>query len=396
MTTMLIAMLFTCQFPTLGHEDGYRGDETELRNFEYNGEYFLNLLAFSFDREWVERWHESKRGYRTTVGSVRSTEFYFFQELKVEFEPVKNTFFNIHYLQSEDFDSRYEKTRLEFRHLIKKKWVIGVQTELSPFKENDDLGFSIGYKNKLRLSYNMPDFQFDRKSDEGETFIRSPKTLRLQLMLNPFERVNLYLDVGRNMPMEQESLKDQFRFSYEKTFYRGMVTYQLRENTWLQFLFNGEETDKNRTMLGVDPHGSYDLQRESDYVRVELTRHLLNQRQFSAGLTWFQMNEETVFPNLETGLEIQDFDEETLYFSFQHRFKTKMGMRYSLYYAKVDDIKDIIHTQADSTRDNSTQIKLGTLFFYSPRKHFDIIFNPTFDLDTPEFDGGNIRLQALF
>ena len=72
----------------------FRGDEIEPRDFEFNKEYFLNILSYKPGPDWEILWQGTERGYLVTAGSLRSDEFYIRQEVKLHMDVAQGVRFH--------------------------------------------------------------------------------------------------------------------------------------------------------------------------------------------------------------------------------------------------------------------------------------------------------------
>jgi len=387
--------------PFSAGEDGFRGDEIKDRAFDYNREYFTNLLSFGFDKLWLDDWANSPSGYRITAGSIRSSEFYIHQEVKLTMEMLEKTHFKFNFLQAEDFDARYETAYMEMaQDLWNSGFSVAAFGQINPFKENDDIGLAAGYSMKdrfhVRASYLFTDFTFNEKADDGEEYLKAPGTVRLQTMFQPVSRLQIYLDAGYTQPIEFSSVDQDLVFDFKKVFFRSITTFTLREKDQLWLALAMEQTDKNREGMTPGDTNNVTVDRKVFQARLEYIRFLARGNRVTVGLCLLDLDEENDFSNTPTRTRNLRFEEKALYGGFQWHFHENLYFESELFAADVHDREVHLGNPTRTWKHHSIEVKLSTALGWHPRENVRFLLNPTFDLDDGQFGGGNVQLQIVF
>ncbi|MCA8925462.1 MAG: hypothetical protein KDD82_26880 [Planctomycetes bacterium] len=178
----------------------FRGDELEPRGFEYHDEYFISYLSFRPRLSYRWQWRDAAIGYATTVGSLRATEFYLDQRVRLRIPFSDELTGEYRLIQTEDYDARYTRNEVEvvvraFRPArlaplsqtlgftpMPDGLFFGATAELQAAKEFVDVGGVLGYataNSGIRLDVVRPDVLYNEKNDENGEFTEAPTTVRL-------------------------------------------------------------------------------------------------------------------------------------------------------------------------------------------------------------------------
>lgn len=208
---VLLALVLSASFGALAHaqQEGatFRFDELDPREFEYNDEYFINVLNYT--QRITHRWkfEDASLGYSITAGSLRNDELYLDQRAKVRLPFSNFLTAEYRYVEWEDYDARFQRHEVEaLVRLLREDFSLpllettgrtppadglffGGQGVLDADKEFADIGLVLGYRNRVfgvRFDALSPDFFYNEKNRERAEFTSSPYTLRTTAWLNLF------------------------------------------------------------------------------------------------------------------------------------------------------------------------------------------------------------------
>ena len=245
----------------------FRFDEFKPRGFDYHDEYFISYLSFRprLTHRWL--WRDASVGYFTTVGSLRSTEFYIDQFARVRV-PFSDGFTGEYRLvQTEDYDSRYLRNEVE----VVLRWLrppelmplsetlgytprpdglfLGASAMLEASKEFVDAGAILGYATAhsgVRFDAVLPDVTYNEKNDELAEYTEQPLTLRARLRTDlPNSGLRLRAWVMDDLPLRLVlPQREDLVFRYRKLTAGGAAFWEPREGLRFDLEVQGEETRK--------------------------------------------------------------------------------------------------------------------------------------------------------
>lgn len=276
----------------------FRFDELDPRDFEYNDEYFINVLNYT--QRITHRWkyEDAALGYSITAGSLRNDELYLDQRAKVRLPFSNFLTAEYRYVEWEDYDSRFQRHEVEalvrlFREDFSLPLLettgrtpsadglfIGGQGVLDADKEFADLGFVAGYRNRvfgLRFDALTPDFFYNQKNRERAEYTSDPYTLRATGWLNLLGG-DLQLEAWYNhelplrLVLPERNGGTVFRYRQVRAGFKARWTprYDLR----FDLRIRAERTRKRRRAQDPDPIPeeaplSYRLNREAFRLNVQ-------------------------------------------------------------------------------------------------------------------------------
>lgn len=195
-------------------------DAVTGRDFVLTETAFLHRYSFRFHAPLERAWRGDPQGFRASVGSVRSDDFYVFQELRKRFVLAESFFFEFRHKRDEDFDGRYQRTLTGFGWDAGNGWSAALLGDFVGNKEDVDANLEVmwrdGARRRVRVAVVAVDPALNRKSSDlryeqqpwtafGEVFWDVPETARLQAWVN------------WNAPTELSLEDDGLSFAYRET-----------------------------------------------------------------------------------------------------------------------------------------------------------------------------------
>lgn len=397
---LALLILSSLSSPLWGQE-GFRTETVADRPFTFSRTYFLDILTFQHPEEWQAEWDATRNGFRMTVGSVRTNEFYIDQEARYGLDFGKWFHGRLQIFQREDFDSRYLRILSGGDVDLTDRVTLGAFTTLLPNKEQIDVGFSTAYlvdrTNYLSLSFLMVDTLFNKKSEGNERLAGDPSTLKLQGSLRPVDDWTLTFRLGRDFPLRFEFRDDGFDFLHRKVFYSTRLSGSLFDRWSVILRLQGENGERERDYDAPDPDGMEQV-RDHFRFRLEVIRRLLGRFKVRGGFDFFYLFEATRFPDAPAESERILLREATLYggVSLPVPFTERFSFRPALYLSRFDD-ENLFPGDPGRTREvRGLRSKLGTAIEYEAPGSTRLFLNATFRLEKFAFGGGNVQIQFSF
>lgn len=387
----------------------FRGDERFPRAFAYNSEYFFQSESFEYPTWWDEAWAWGDTGYRMTLGSVKTDEFYLRQEGKLSYPLLSWLRAGYRYVEDEDYDGRYR------RHLVRMDaapfpWARAAAfAELSSFKEWIDLGLELRAlapgRASARLALTFVDATFNRKAGELGNYERKPYSLLAEVRVIEGAGFHALVRLEADLPLRLNDREEGFVFGFER--YRAALETRavLLPRLTLRFLFEGETCRKRWEYASyTDPGDPPDPReerfgREAFEARCDLvwrlgvtTDHLV-----SAGLWIRQLREAHRHPH--DAVEDVRLTKRDAAFYLRVRWDAGLGFFFlpALYVGPVWHRRHYTH---DPGRDDersvplNSKINLAAGFRFS--EHAVLLGSLSFALDRAEFDGGQASFVLSF
>ncbi|MEZ0228657.1 MAG: hypothetical protein ACAI25_08535 [Planctomycetota bacterium] len=171
------------------------------RSFDYNEDYFISLVSYRPRYPLRVLSRLASTGYALTVGSVSTSEFILDHEARIRLPFANWLIAEFDFSQNEDYDERYTRATGEAAFLIPgtgpsgvarplqlitntpPPWglFVGGSCELNAFKEFDDAGVFLGYRNRFvggRLDVIFPAAFYNEKNKQGGEIDGMPIALR--------------------------------------------------------------------------------------------------------------------------------------------------------------------------------------------------------------------------
>jgi hypothetical protein len=408
MKALPLAVVLIVLLASLPVRAEFRGDERFERNFTYNSEYFFQVESFSLPSWWDRVWMWGDTGYRMTLGSVKTDEFFLYQEGRLAYPLLPWLEVGYTYLDTEDFDGRFQRHRTRLKAQTD-SWAVGGFVELCAFKEWIDMGVSAEARVpglcETKLAFTFVDSSFNRKAGRAGTYPRKPYSLAWEgrIVLRPGFRAEIFLEA--DFPLRLEDRINEFVFGFHRYRLRALAVWDFAPYWTARASVAGEICGKRWeytlfTPVGDPPDPLEErFTRKAFEARVEVTRrlgvttgHLIN-----AGGKWIQLREQSLFPNdplADVRLTKRDF-------IFWLRARIDLGEGFfampALYVGPVWHRKHYVNTPE---LDNERQVPLNSKINLSLGFRFSdnavLLGSISFALDRTEFDGGQASFVLSF
>ena len=134
---------------------------------DINGEYDSDFVAYQNPLEWQFQMIKAKNAFDLSVGSLSSKEFLFDQRLKLEKDLNSRIFFQLDWLNVQDYEQDVEGFGYELGYRISPKFSLSVIGSPSFYKSEDDVGVKFNWQgedSKSELGTIWYDFQNNQRS----------------------------------------------------------------------------------------------------------------------------------------------------------------------------------------------------------------------------------------
>lgn len=396
---LLLSLLNGALFGQSWNRAVFRNDEIEPRDFDFNEEYFLNIQSYRIHPGWDSLWNGYDKGFRLTVGSLRSDEFYIHQEVKLHFEGTEWLWFHYDLLQDEDYDTRYLRHRAALVFPVHEEWTVYGIGEGTATKEDNDIGAGAIYRprpgDEWEVQITAVDFAED-KGKENRHYSMDAYGLLFKNDVALSDSVSVGASVQLQLPMTLVDPGDTLEFHFRKKLYDGHLKWRLAEDAGLTFYAGAEETKKNaQYFLPVDPDQR--LGRNSWLAGMEyLWPCDLFHADGMAGVKYFHFRERSFFPELIGPDEKHQRDEFMLYGGLAWEVSEKVIFRPTVYLEYVSQ-NELYPEKPDwNDRFNGFAGKASGAFEIRIKDTIRLTINPNFDLDDLDWGGGNVQFIAVF
>jgi len=375
-------------------EDAIRG-----RDIEYNQESFLHRFSYRFRPSHERRWNRRRQGLRGSVGSVRSSEFYVFEELRKRWELDDSLFVDFFHKSDEDFDGPYMRTLTGIGACLGAGWAASVSGEFEAQKENIDVYADMAWENaqgsRFRAAVVAPDATFNAKSDSG-SYTERPLTLFSESLwcgesgseLGAW--LNLNLDVDLDLP--EESLF----FTYGQFSAGGSGSLPLGSKWRVSVEGEGGQGDRTWETAALDERSLTTFDRRHGWIGLQLDRKLSEELTLWLGARHFSLTEDrrSSDPTQSAG-EIRR-RENLLHAGVEWQIRDDIIFWPGVYINLIDNSDTLTQTGSAELQTSEWNGKVALPVEIRVRRTALVTLNPTMHLHRSRFGGGNIQVQLLF
>jgi len=378
----------------------FRGDEIDPRDFEFNPEYFMNVRSYSFAPDWEEAWQGSDKGYRLTVGSVRSDEFYLKQQVKLHLDVTEKVRFHYDLLQDEDYDTRYLRHRAALVLPVHDNWSVYGLAEGTAYKEDNDLGagaiYTRGPHNWWELQLTGVDFN-EEKGMDGRHFSKDAYGLLAMNEIPVSESVFIGGGIEFQLPMTMVDQGEDIEFHFDKKLYDAYLGWRAGGETEVRVFAGGERTGKNSDYF-VDNASDQRLDRHSFGGGAEVLWRSDTpwEADYRAGACYFHFRERSLFPGDTAEDQKHERNEHTLFCGLTVQLQDDLFFRPMIFADYVSQNELFRNDPHRNDRYNGFQGKVSATLEFRFSDTARLTINPNLDLDEVNWGGGNVQVMILF
>ncbi len=409
--------------PGFGSHAGatFRGDEVEDPDFDLPDDFFLAVFSYRHPVEWERAWRDAATGYRITIGSTRTDEFYLEQEARLEARPFDWLALRYRFVHDQDNDSRYFRNLVEGDFHLYRGLFVGLSGELSPRKEEIDVGIGAGLRDEatgfhVRADVILVDFVAGDKGTRRR-YERDARTyiVRAETPIGGRVRAGLYAEIAPPFEVALGDDEDEtdVRFLMEKYRYGGFVhAFPGRpgEEAEVSVLFQGEHTRKVRRQGpdGLDDPDLRDEDVDRDFFDAEVgaalpvvARRPSDRLLLGANVVYLREDRDYIRP--EDDPDDRQIDRLEVYGKLGWRLRLPwrplardLFLEPALFSGYAHDADRRPGLPGRTDRDCGLRAKGNLALWLQLAAGSAAYFNLTYRFDEPEFGGGNVQVILTF
>ena len=393
--------LVEAQFFGTPEPEPFRGeDEIDGRDFDYNEESFLHRFTFRFRPAAVRDWRRTREGFRGTVGSIRSDEFYVFEEFRKTLSLDGPLYFAVRHKRDEDFDSRYDRTLAGMGVTFAENWHASLFSEIVGEKEVIDLhlelAWHLGVERGVRAAFVPVDVLFNSKTDGLREYERRPFTFFIEGAWRFNDDLEVSGWVNYNSPLRLELLDRGFDFTYDQLASGIEGSMSLTDRLQLAVAIRGETGHRDRRVAAATDPDERRLSRHNFSATVEASYDIDPALDLWFGFRHFRLTERDERPR-NVALSGTLRRRENMFFAgVVWRAHPRAILWPGVYLDVIDNRDDF---PLDALRNDSDEGLVGKLTCpveFRIGEHATLTVNPTLLLHELRFGGGNIQVQIPF
>jgi len=376
-----------------------RDDELVGRDFEYSELTFLHHFTYRYRPALNRAWRRERQGFRTTVGSVRSDEFYVLEELRKRFQLNDRLLFDFRQKIDEDFDGRYDRTLTGFGCRLNRGWTATVMGDFVGEKENIDAHLELGWldagNREVQFAVVLPDAVFNRKTEEME-YTDRPLTFFAGGRCLAGSGIEIGAWVNVNPALELAVPADELIFSYDQVAAGGEVLLPLGE-AWLLILDAGvEEGSRDWVVSGEQGLTERHFKREHRRLGVTFERPPGGRLGGWFGARYFGLTEDDHRPQEAELTGESTREEKMLHAGLTWRLRDDLLLWPGLYLNFVDNEEDFpLNPDLQDTEDGLFA-KVALPLEFSFGEGASVTINQTFRFDEARSGGTDVQVIIPF
>lgn len=363
------------------------------RTFQYNDESFIQRNSFTARASEFHAAPVPRDHIEGTGGSTRTRELFLDASVKVtrQFDDEGTLDFQYRFRRSEDFDGRYTRNLIGIGvHPgggFQARLMADVRGDKSRIDLQPELGWQDDAGNAARFAVVLPEYLFNSKQDEGQ-YLSEPITLFSAGEWHPSSDSTLrgYISASPETELEIPSLERRFR---DESLQGGAsIQYRLSERSRLRWLAEGLAT--NRHESATTSNRSATMERRAWRSRIALTLGGDPVSQWRLGGEFLSLSEKGAL--IGGAQQLSSRDEHLVFAGLTTPLSADWHFAPELFVSHVDgeSIQGIDRRRTDH---DGTYAKVSLPFTWSPGNGAQLTLNPTVELHSAAFGGGNLRVR---
>lgn len=367
----------------------------EGRTFNYNDESFIHRNTFTsqgtaFHTAPLPRDHLEGLG-----GSTRTRELLLDVSVQTtrEIDEAGRGDVQYRFRRTEDFDGRYSRNLVGFGlHPgggFQARLMADLRGDKSRIDFQPELGWQDSTGNAVRLAVVFPDYLFNDKQDQGR-YLQQPMTLFGAGELHATESSTLRGYISASPETELEITPRERRYRNESLQGGASILYRLGKSSQLRWLAEGEATNRHETVTTDSRSAS--MKRRAWRSRVTLTFDGDYFRQWRLGSEFLSLSERG--DRIGNAQQLSNRDEHLVFAGVEKTISPDWRFAPELFVTHVDGAS-FSDADPQRTEHDGTYAKTSLPFTWAPSgsEGPQITLNPTLELHTVAFGGGNVRVR---
>jgi hypothetical protein len=379
--------------------ESFRGDEVDDRNFEYDAEYFLNVLSFRHLTSADEVWTAHRQGYRLALGSVTNDEFFLDQEVKADAQLGTPLTLHYRFVQAEDYGSRYVRNLVGLSVRVSNVLSVYGFTQLNGFKEDIDVGGGLLVTTKpvqINLGVVFPQAFLNTKSQDDASFEEQAVGLGAVVRVALQPRWSLAVRIFQQLPLELRQPQEELTFEFRRLVFGARLTYRINPTSMLSWRLDGEDTEKQRRFSERMRQDDAQLTRFALRSTLVYTRTWQHGHVLDVGVFVHRLDEPTRFANTPFRSVDRERTEVLFFGQFAWRVWDDLFVVPAFFGGVVNAVDHRPTSVLPDRGGDSVQAKLNLGVAYHLSDRAQLRLQATFDLDQQRFGGAGAVLVATF
>jgi hypothetical protein len=369
------------------------------REFLYNSASFINRFSY---RQLSASPAPGEDGLSGTGGSISGDELYLETNLQKTLYFDNDRYGIIARVQRrEDFDGRFDRQLLGVVRRFGEHWQAAFSADVSGDKGDIDFQYEAIWHpdehRKLRMAVVQVDRLYNNKGNSDNKYQRTPVTLFAHYQQQLGSRVTLDMAVNYSPHAQYEDHHNDLYVRGDQLRVAGSLAMDLADGWQTKAAFTMEETRREVRALssGFDAHQDTFARRMHS---LTLSVRSGSTAGIHGGLHFFSLDEQGWFgSNLATS-GFNQREEVLLFAGMTLARRASSWWEPTLTVGAVDVDRQLRQRPADNRRDDKWQARLTLPWRYVVHQQSGAVLtlNPTLNLDSLKFGGGNIQLHWPF
>ena len=371
----------------------------EGREFLYDSSSFINRFSY---RQLSDSPAPGEDGLSGTGGSVTGDQLYLVINLQKTLYFDDDRYGIVARAQRrEDFDGRFDRQLIGVQRRFGDDWRAALVADVSGDKGEVDFQYEATWQRddtqKLRLALVQVDRLYNNKSNSDNKYERTPVTLFAHYQQQIGSRMSADLAVNYSPRAQYEDRENALYIRGDQLRIAASLAFALPGEWHSELSFKLENTDREyRSLVPAESAGPDAFSRRMRSVTWEVMSEAT--AQYHGGLHYFMMDEQGwMGQNLATS-GFHRRDESLLFAGLTLARRASSWWQPTLYIGKIDVDRVMWQRPDDNHRADEWQARLTLPWRYVVQRQSGAVLtlNPTLNLDSLKFGGGNIQLHWPF
>ncbi|MEX0739470.1 MAG: hypothetical protein WD071_09020 [Pseudohongiella sp.] len=371
----------------------------EGREFLYNSSSFINRFSY---RQLSDSPPPGEDGLSGTGGSVTGDELYLETNLQKTLYFDGDRYGIIARMQRrEDFDGRFDRQLIGIVRRLGDDWRAALVADVAGDKGEVDFQYEATWQpdesQKLRLALIQVDRLYNNKSNSNNRYERTPVTLFAHYHRQLGSQLSADLAVNYSPHAQYEDRNHGLYIRGDQLRIAGSVTFPLTRQWRSELSFKYEDTDREYRGLGTEISVGQDgFSRRMRSATWQMTSE--SDARYQGGLHYFTLDEEGWFGQNLASSGFHRRDEILLFAGMTLGRRASSWWQPTLSIGSIDVDRVMLQRPQDNRQDDEWQARLTLPWRYVVHQQSGAVLtlNPTLNLDSLKFGGGNIQLHWPF
>lgn len=370
----------------------------EGRDFNYNTDSFLNRFSY---RHLSISPRAGEDGLRGTAGSVTGDELFVdmaFQKT-LGFDDQRHAIF-LRVQRTEDFDGEFDRQLVGIARRLGQHWQIALAGDIKGSKAETDIQFEGRWQpdehRLLRLAWILPEYFYNDKSDNEGEYSKRPQTWFVHYREERSSGGKLELALNYSPEAGFDDREQGVDARGDQARLMGTITIPFQQ--WRASMrLEAEWTDREFTysVIPSPPEDSFKRRMHSVTVSVHADHWRYNPE---FGIRHFRLKEDGWFGADRNITGAVRRDETLLFASARYQTGERHYWQPAIYFGPAQLSRRAIEDPGFNREEDKWIGKLALPWRYvmSTESNAVLTINPTLDLHSGAFGGGNIQLHWPF